>query len=275
MKLQGKSAIITGGAMGIGLATAKRLLKEGCIVTIWDINSEALQDAMLELKKNGEKVFGYRCDVTDKKRVTDLAFKAVTDMGKVDILVNNAGYVRRGGLLDQPMEEWEKTIAINVTAVLHIISVFLPAMYERNSGHIVNISSAAGMIGVPNLAVYCASKWAVWGLTESLRFEAQVNNKSGVKYSSIHPSFLATGMFEGAKLGKLGNLIVPLVKDHDVIAKAIVESAIKKGKYSPKRPSTLNLTLRLRALFPDKIFQKLLTVMGVHKSMSSFRGREK
>jgi all-trans-retinol dehydrogenase (NAD+) len=274
MDLKNKCAVVTGGAMGIGLATARRLLKEGCAVTIWDINNDALNSVLAELKKNSDKIFGYKCDVTDQKRISDLAFKAIADMGKVDILINNAGYVKKGSLLDQPIEEWQKTIDINLTALIYTIRAFLPGMHERNSGHIVNISSAAGLLGVPNLSVYCATKWAVWGLTESLRFEAINNGKKGVKYSSIHPSYLATGMFEGAKLSKLGNLIVPLVKDHDVIAKAIVESALKKGKYSPKRPVTLNLTLRMRAILPDALFQRFLMILGVHKSMSGFKGRE-
>lgn len=273
MELKYKTAIITGGAMGIGFATAKRLVKENCTVTIWDINEEALKQAKAELEKINGKVFTHVCNVTDKNRIKELSATAYKEMGSVDVLINNAGYVKGGGILDQPAEIWDATININLNALIYTIQAFLPKMYERNFGHIVNISSAAGTIGVPALAVYCATKWGVWGLTESLRFEAYNNNKTGVKYSSIHPGYIASGMFEGAKLGFPGSLIVPLVKDHDVIAKAIVESALKRGKYSPKRPATLNLNLRLRALFTDKIFQKLLILMGVPQSMSSWKGR--
>jgi all-trans-retinol dehydrogenase (NAD+) len=273
MNLRNKTAIITGGAMGIGLATAKRLIKEDCIVTLWDINEAALKEAKQELEKINGRVFIHICDVTDKNRINELAKTAYDEMGDVDILINNAGYVKGGEILEQPVEIWEATIDINLTALVYTIQAFLPKMYENDRGHIVNISSAAGMLGDPGLSVYCATKWAVWGLTESLRFEAFNNKKFGVKYSSIHPSFLAKGLFAGAKLGPLGNLIVPLVKDHDVIAKAIVESALKKGSYSPKRPRTLNLVLRLRAALPDKLFQKVLVVMGVTKSMKTWKGR--
>jgi all-trans-retinol dehydrogenase (NAD+) len=272
MDLKNKTAVITGGAMGIGLATAKRLLQEGCSVIIWDKNEQAIEEALKELKHINPNVSGYVCDVTDKKRVYELA--GLPESQKVDILINNAGYVKGGALTDLEDEVWERTININLTALVYTTKAFLPKMYERNCGHIINISSAAGLLGVPNLAVYCATKWAVWGLTESLRFEAQEKGKNGVKFSSIHPSFLAKGMFEGAKLGVLGNLIVPLVKDHDVIAKAIVKSALKKGKYSPKRPQTLNITLRLRALLPDKLFQKTLYLLGVNKSMNKWKGRK-
>lgn len=274
MKLQSSSAVVTGGAMGIGLATCKRLIKEGVTVTLWDLNSEALNIAKTELEQLGGKVFAHQCDVTDKVRVYELAEIAKQEMGKVDILINNAGIVFGGELLDGTDEEWEKTINVNLTSLIYTIRAFLPQMYERNVGHIVNLSSASATLGVPGLAVYTATKWAVWGLTESLRFEAYNNGKTGVKYSSVHPSYIAQGLFHGAKLGFPGNLIVPLLKDHDVIAKTIVESALKKGRYSPKRPVTLNLNPRLRGLLPDSWFQKLMILFGVPQSMKTWTGRK-
>jgi all-trans-retinol dehydrogenase (NAD+) len=274
MDLQYKCAIVTGGAMGIGLATCKRLLAEGVKVTIWDIDQTALKTAKKELTKLG-KVYFYQCDVTNKRQVQKHVKIAQKEMGRVDILINNAGYVSGGDLLDHPIEVWEKTIDVNLKALLYTIYAVLPEMYKRDNGHIVNISSAAGTIGVAGLAVYAATKWAVWGLTESLRMEALKNGKAGVKYSTIHPGYIATGMFEGAKLGIPGRWIVPLVKNHDVIAEAIVEDALKKEKYSPKRPRTVNLNLRFRALMPDRWFQRFLILMGVAGSMKTWYGRGK
>lgn len=274
MNLKGKTAIVTGGAMGIGLATCKRLVKEGCIVTIWDLKEAEMTEAKKELDNLGGKVFTHVCDVTDKSRVIKLAEQAHTDMGKVDILINNAGYVKGGDLLDRSVDEWERTIDVNLTSLIYTIHAILPQMYERNSGHMVNISSAAGLIGVSGISVYSATKWAVFGLTESMRFESWNKGKKGVKWTSIHPSYLAHGMFEGAKLNFLGNLIVPLVKNHDVIAKAIVNDALIKGKNVVRRPSTLRLSIMLRGILPDFLFQKMLIMMGVHKSMHNFKGRE-
>ncbi len=274
MDIRGKCAVVTGGAMGIGLATARRLIQEGCIVTLWDIQPKALAEAKTLLEGLEGRVFTHECDVADKRRVYDLARTAAEEMGQVDILINNAGHVMGGDLLDQPDEVWEKSIAVNLTSMIYTIRAFLPGMYERDSGHIVNISSASGTIGVPGLAVYAATKWAVWGLTESMRLEAFNRGKSGVKWSSIHPSYIARGMFAGAKLGGPGNLLVPLLRDHDVVAKAIVKDALKKGKYSPKRPRTVNLTIRLRGLLPDPWFQKLLVIMGVPQSMKNWVGRK-
>lgn len=273
MILSGKRAIVTGGAMGIGFATAKRLVQENCTVTIWDINGKELERVKSELKALGGKVFTHICDVTDKKKVYELAETAKAEMGGTDILINNAGFVKGGELLDQSDEVWEKTIQINLTSMLYTIRALLPEMYERNSGHIVNISSASAFVGVAGLTVYDATKWGVWGLTESMRFEAWNNGKYGVKWSSIHPSYLVKGMFEGAKLGFLGSLIVPLVKNHDVIAKAIVNGALKKGKYAVRRPRSLRLTLILRGILPDFWFQKMAVMLGVNRSMQTWKGR--
>jgi all-trans-retinol dehydrogenase (NAD+) len=272
MNLNGKRAVVTGGAMGIGFATCRRLLREGCAVTIWDLNREALEEARRLLGQQG-KLFAHQCDVTDSGRVYELAETAQREMGGVDILVNCAGYVAGGDFLDCPDADWERTVAVNLTSILYTTRAFLPGMYERNSGHIVNISSAAGTIGVAGLAVYAATKWGVWGLTESLRFEAIMCGRKGVRFSSIHPSYIARGMFEGAKLHGISSLLVPLLKDHDVVAKAIVNSALKSGNYSPKRPRTVNLNLRIRALLPDRWFQRLLILLGVQGSMKSWRGR--
>ena len=273
MNIHGKNAVVTGGAMGIGLATAKRLTSAGCRVALWDIRADALSQAKGELQRDGGEVLTYTCDVTDASRVYACAQETIAAMGRVDILVNNAGYVHEGGFLDQPDAVWEETIAVNLTALLYTIRAFLPGMYERNSGHIVNVSSAAGLLGVGGLSVYAATKWAVFGLTESMRFEAWNAGKSGVRWSSVHPSYLAEGMFGGARLNWLGNIVIPLVRSHDTIAKAIVEGALKRGKYSPKRPRTLNLAPRLRGLLPDPLFQKVLVLLGVPKSMHAFKGR--
>jgi len=272
MSLKGKTALVTGGAMGIGLATVKRLLKNGVKVTIWDLNQQQLEKVKEDLSIYSESLFVHVCDVTDYKRVDELFEKAFSEMTKIDYLINNAGFVKGGELIERDFEDWEKTIEINLNSIVYLTQKVLPKMYENNFGHVVNISSASSTLGVPNLAVYTATKWGVWGFTESMRFEAQKRNKN-VKFSSIHPSYIKTGMFEGAKLGFLGNLIVPLVKDHDVIAKGIVEDALKKGKYAVLRPRTLRLSILLRGILPDKLFQQLMKIMGVHNSMSSFKGR--
>jgi NAD(P)-dependent dehydrogenase (short-subunit alcohol dehydrogenase family) len=152
MKLKGKTAVVTGGAAGIGLETCRRLVGEGCVVTMWDIDAPALNRARKELSRDGARVFAYPGDVTKPAKVAELARRAVKDMGQADILVNNAGVMVPGTFLEQPVEKWQKTIDVNLMSLLHTIHEFLPGMHARNSGHIVNVSSAGGLLGVPGTA---------------------------------------------------------------------------------------------------------------------------
>jgi NAD(P)-dependent dehydrogenase (short-subunit alcohol dehydrogenase family) len=271
MKLTGKTAVVTGGAAGIGLETCRRLLKEGCTVTLWDLDTGALARAKRDLAAGG-KVFAYPCDVTKGARVAALARRAVKDMGRVDILVNNAGILVPGTFLEQPVEKWEKTIDVNLTSMLHTIRAFLPQMHARNSGSIVNVSSAGGLLGVPGIAVYAATKWGVFGLTESLRHESWNAGKRGVRWSSIHPMYVRQGIFAGARFAGFGRLLVPEVRSHDEVAKAIVEYAVKKGRFAPFRPRSVRITLILRGLLPTGGFFRITRMIGVHRHMDRWTG---
>lgn len=280
-KLAGKHAVVTGGARGIGFAIASRLLEKGCSVSIWDLDSRSLEEARdrleafvsrLSFSGTTPRILTRICDVTSPAEVHEAAQKDLADFGEVEILINNAGYLAPGNFLDQPPDRWIKTLEVNVHGLIHTIYEFLPRMYQRDQGHIVNISSAAGLLGVPGLAVYSASKWAVWGLTEALRQEAWNLGKRGVRFSSIHPSYVATGLFAGAKLKGLGALIVPRLSSHDVVAKAVVVDALEKGRHCPKRPRSVRSALVFRALLPDFLFQHLLRLLGVHASMSTWKG---
>ncbi len=262
--LKGKKAIVTGGAMGIGLATARRLLAEGCDVTIWDLNREALNKAEAELKAmNRGAVYAHPCDVTDRRQVLLMAETAERDMGRIDILINNAGIEKHGRFCDVPLEEWERETAVNLHAIYYTTHAILPGMNQRSEGHIVNISSAAGLIGVPDLAVYAATKWAVFGFTESLRAEAAIDNKN-ITFTSVHPHFVKEGLFSGGSLNFLGNLLVPRIGSHDRVARAVVNRALKRKQNTVKIPVTLQLGVLFRGLLPDRLLQWVLVrLMGV------------
>ena len=275
MDLKGKTAVVTGGAAGIGLETCRRLVKEGCSVTLWDVDAKGLARARKELSVNGAKVFAYTCDVTKSARVTELARRAVKDMGQVDILVNNAGILVPGTFLEQPVEKWQKMVDVNLVALLHTTHAFLPGMNARNSGAIINVSSGAATVGVAGLAVYCATKWAVWGLTESLRHESWNAGKRGVHWASIHPLYIAEGLFAGARFTGISGLLFPQVRSHDVVAKAIVERALKRGRLAPKRPRTLKIGVVLRGLLPDGAFFRATRLFGLHRNMDSWVGSKR
>lgn len=272
MKINGLKAVVTGGAMGIGLATVKRLLEQGCTVTIWDLQEKAIKEAKDELKNCSDRLFFHQCDVTDRKKVYKLADTARKEMGRIDILINNAGIVLPGYFHKVDDEKHVKTLDVDLTSMVYTINSVLPDMYKQNSGVIVNISSAAGVIGISGMASYSAAKWGVFGLTEGLRHEA-VNMKKKVRFVSVHPSFLAKGLFEGAKLKGLGSIITPRVKNHDVIARAIVNAGIKRKQNVVYRPRSVRLAVMFRGILPDKVFCGLMRIMNVHKSMENWTGR--
>jgi NADP-dependent 3-hydroxy acid dehydrogenase YdfG len=180
-----------------------------------------------------------------------------------------------GTFLEQPVEKWQKTVDVNLVALLHTIHAFLPGMNARNSGAIVNVSCGAGTLGVAGIAVYAATQWAVWGLTESLRHESWNAGKRGVRWSTVHPMYVSEGIFAGARLPGISGLLFPQVRSHDEVAKAIVEYALKRGRFAPKRPRTVKATLVLRGVLSDGGFFRAVRLFGVHRSMDSWVGTKK
>jgi all-trans-retinol dehydrogenase (NAD+) len=270
--IAGAVTVITGGAGGIGWATARRLLMIGARVSLWDRNGDALDDAVKRLTDDGipaDQVHTVVVDITDYSAVRQAVEQVRAHWGAPEILVNNAGHLAPGSFVDQEAEIWMQTLAVNVNALVYLSRIVMPEMYRRGRGHIVNISSAAGAIGVPYLAVYSASKWAVWGFSEALRGEARSH---GVLVSSIHPSFIATGMFAGARLPGLGGLIVPRISSHDVVAEAIVERALRRGEERVMRPRSVRLAVFFRGVLPDRWFNALMRLLGVWDSMRSWHG---
>jgi all-trans-retinol dehydrogenase (NAD+) len=272
MNLKNKIVLVTGAAKGIGLATVKRLLKKEAKVVLWDFQPDDLNTAVQSLKNDGHDVFSQVCDVTNKEQVYHNAEVIKKEIGDIDILINNAGTVYTGYMLDRSDAELENMINVNFTSMIYTIRAFMPAMLEKNKGHIVNISSASSLIGAPKLAIYAATKWAVMGLTESLRMEAIKMGKKGVKFSSVHPNFLKKGLFEGTKLNFLGSIFAPGVKSHDAVAKVIVNKAIGWGFHSPKVPWIMNQSVLLRALLPSSLLIKFGNIYGVNNMMDEYTG---
>ena len=272
MNLKNKTVLITGGAKGIGLATAKRILEQGSMVILWDFDQESLHETTKNFHNKGFEVFSQVCDVTNKEQIYENARIIDEKFGGIDILINNAGTVYTGYMLDRSDEELENLINVNFTSMIYTIRAFMPKMLEKNSGHIINISSASSLTGAPKLAVYAATKWAVAGLTESLRLEVQKMGKNGVKFSSIHPNFLKKGLFEGTKLNFIGQLLAPGVKSHDQVAKVIVNRAIKLGFHSPKVPWIMNQIVLLRAIIPSSLLIKFSSLYGLYNMMDDYKG---
>ena len=171
MQLTDKVAIITGGGRGIGRAIAIAYAAEGARVVIAARSSAQLDEVATEITAQGGEVLAVPTDMRSRAEVENLVQKTVDHFGGVDILVNNAGINPRGPFLDATDEEWEQGWQINVMGVVYCCRAALPVMKQQGSGNIINVGSGMGQVGRSNLSVYCASKAALHGLTQSIAEE--------------------------------------------------------------------------------------------------------
>lgn len=202
MELKNRSAIITGAGKGIGKAIATALAAEGVnlgLVSRTSSDLEALQAALAN--EYGVKVVIARADVSAKPDVDQAIADLKESLGSIDILINNAGIGSFGTLLDMDHEQWERIIQTNVMGTYYVTRAVLPSMLEQSSGSIINIASTAGERGFATGSAYCASKFAVIGMTEALMQEVR---KSNIRVTALTPSTVNTELASNAGL-KIGD----------------------------------------------------------------------
>ncbi|MEI8333161.1 MAG: SDR family oxidoreductase [Chloroflexota bacterium] len=188
---EGKSCVVTGGTSGIGFAVAEALLKRGALVSAVGF-PQASVDAAREKLAPYENARCALVDVTDWDAVQGMVDEAVAVCGRLDYLFNNAGM---GGTIpfeQATIEGWRMIIGLNLWGVIHGVQAAFPVMLEQGSGHIVNTSSIAGLLPVPYQAAYCTTKYAIAGMTESLRYEHEYR---GIAFSTVCPGNVATPIF--------------------------------------------------------------------------------
>jgi len=265
--LVGETVFLTGGGMGIGRLVAFRLARLGAKVVIADIRAEDAERVAAAIRSEKKQAISVQCDVGDKNSVHAAAELARQQFGPVTMLINNAGIVVGKLFKDATVEEMEKVIRVNLTAHIITIKEFLPSMLERNHGHIVTIASAAGLIGVPYLADYCAAKFGDVGLDEALRYElAHLGTK--IKTTCINPYFINTGMFKGVK----GTWIAPMLEEQYVASRIV--QAIRQEEESVNLPTIVNLVPLLRGLLPVWLFDFAGKIIGNNQVMAGFQGRQ-
>ena len=164
--LRGKTAVITGSASGIGRATALEMAREGMNVVIADIHEAGMEETAAQVRARGVKAAVKKTDVSKKEQVKALIDFAIEEFGGIDIMMNNAGVASLSEMRDLSLEEdWEWAVGINLWGPIYGCHYVLPLMIQRGSGHIVNISSAAGILTVPGGASYCCTKFGVVGMS--------------------------------------------------------------------------------------------------------------
>ena len=291
MNLKGKTVLITGGASGIGKIMGRICLeKEVANLVIWDINPENIRRTEIELSGtpgscagqsdennsdraktnvggNKDRIHAYLVNCADADIVAETYSRVVSEVGEVDVLINCAGVVRGNNTFDrQTVQDISLTMDINATAPMLVALQVLPDMIKRNSGCVCTIASAAGMLGVPKMSVYCASKWAVIGWTESMRIELKMA-RSRVKVMSVAPYFINTGMFDGVQ-----SQIFPILKP-EAVAKKVIR-AIEKGKSFKGIPFPYHFIRFWQGILPIAVFDFIFgKCFGVYSVMDHFTGR--
>jgi 2-hydroxycyclohexanecarboxyl-CoA dehydrogenase len=189
--VSGHTAIVTGGASGIGVAIAQRLAADGAAVAIFDLHAEAVAAAVAAVEEAGGTAIGVGVDVSDRAGI-DVGVEQVRGrLGRPTILVNSAGISPHGPFLDLTVEQWNRSLAVNLTGTFHCCQAVLPDMIEASWGRIVNITSSSVFTGPPQMASYVAAKSGVVGLSKVLAREFA---RHGVTVNTIPPGFIDTPM---------------------------------------------------------------------------------
>jgi NAD(P)-dependent dehydrogenase (short-subunit alcohol dehydrogenase family) len=193
----GKVAFVTGGASGIGYALAQSFAAEGAKVVLADIEAGALEKAEAELRDGGAEVVGAHCDVSDPASVEAAAAKAIDAFGKIHVLCNNAGVAPAGEMDQTTPDDWKWCLGVNLMGVVHGCQSIVPRIKAHGEGgHVVNTASIAGLMALPTLGIYTATKYAVVGISETLRGELAPFD---IGVSVLCPSFVKTQLHTSAR----------------------------------------------------------------------------
>jgi short-subunit dehydrogenase len=264
--LQDKRVLITGGAQGIGLEMALKFAGRGAEIVIADLNEAKLGEATAKIEAAGAAAWGFPVDVTDPASIATLRARIAAEAGPIDVLVNNAGVVFGGPFIETPLERHFKTYEVNVLGVVAMTHAFLSDLIDRPESHIVHISSASGLVGLPFGSTYASSKWAVIGFSESIRAELRLLGHKHVHSTVVCPSYIGTGMFEGAEAPKATSILDPTR-----LAEKVVRG-VERNRVHVLEPWIVKITPLLRELLPTAIYDKVAHLFGADTSMAQWTG---
>ena len=268
--------LITGAAMGMGRLYAERAVADGAkSVVLWDRDAAGLAATAAQLGESSRgrtRIHSYVVDVTDLGAIAKTAQKVRKEVGNPDVLINNAGIVRGNSFFWQTDngDDTRATMQVNALAPMYITREFLPGMIARayRPSRIVNIASAAGMVSNPRMSVYAASKAALIGWSDSLRLELEQDDHTNVRVTTVCPSYISTGMFEGVR----GPVMTPILTPEYVVDR--VWRAMLAGTPMLLLPWSVTLSRVLRGVLTQRAFDAVVgRWFGVHRTMEHFTGR--
>lgn len=274
--VRGASVLITGAAGGMGRMYAERAVAEhAASVTLWDRDAAALArtvDDLGAISRGRTRIQSFVVDVGDLGAIAKTAQRVRREVGNPDVLINNAGIVRGNRYFwnTDNGDDTRTTMQVNALAPMYIAREFLPGMISNayRAARIVNVASAAGTLANPRMAVYAASKAALIGWSDSLRIELEQSDHGNVKVTTVTPSYIATGMFDGAR----GPALAPVLDPEYVVDR--VWRAMLEGRPLLELPKSVRLSRALRGILPTRVFDRVVgDGFGVYRSMERFTGR--
>jgi all-trans-retinol dehydrogenase (NAD+) len=258
--------LITGGAQGIGRELALGFAAEGAEVIISDINEDKLEQTRKEVEARGVTCRAYQADVTNPDSVLKMRDQLHKDTGPINVLVNNAGVVFGGPFLEVPLEQHFKTYRVNVEGVVTVTHAFLADLIGQSRSQLINLASASGYIALPYGSTYASSKWAAIGFSESIRLELRELGHTHVGVTTVCPSYVGTGMFEGAQPARTTKMVDP----RELAAKII--KAAKKNNTFVNEPWLVNLSPIVKGALPVQLGDLISDIFGATSSMSDWKG---
>jgi NAD(P)-dependent dehydrogenase (short-subunit alcohol dehydrogenase family) len=265
-QLEGKLVLITGGGRGIGLALGHRFAAAGCRVLLSDLDEAALVTAR-ESFGGGADLRTYVLDVTDVDGIRAFRDRVHADVGPIDVLVNNAGIVFGGDFLDVPLEQHFLTYRVNVLGLVAVTQAFLPDLVGKPEAHLVNLASASGFIGLPFGSTYASSKWAVIGFSDSIRQELKLDGNGHVGVTTVCPSYVSTGLFEGARPPRTTRMLTP-ERLGDMIMRAI-----RRNRPYVLAPWLVKVTPMVKGALPTWLSDRIGRMFAADTSMRAWKGR--
>jgi all-trans-retinol dehydrogenase (NAD+) len=262
---RGKTVLITGAGAGIGRAMASLLADEAARLALVDRDLETARETQSVCRAKGAEAEAYYCDIGAKTDIEDMLARVSEDLGPVDALINNAGTVVGRYVHQYEYDELARTMSVNFVGGAYLTRLVLPDMMERGQGHIVNMASVIGLVAMPRMGEYVASKFAIVGFTETMRMELKRSGYTGIKTLCVCTTGVDTGLFPGYKAPPLTPLLRP-----EVVAQKVVD-AMRRGKTHLELPLVARIIPMLK-LLPTPLRDAILAAVGFSGSMDGYVG---
>jgi len=240
-----KTVLVTGASSGIGRAAAIEFAKLGANVILVARTKEKLEQVENKLKKFNVATLAYSCDVSNKENVIKMSRMVFERFSSLDILVNNAGFAIYDSVTELSVDDIESQMKTNYLGMIYCVKAFLPSMLDKKSGHIVNVASLAASFGLPSIAPYCASKFAMLGFSEGLKHELR---DTGVGITVVSPIMVRTDFFDHPSFEKMPKYSSTSL-DPKTVAKAILRAS-NSSRLEITVPSVARIAVWLKHTFP-------------------------